>query len=251
MKIVIIGGTGLIGSKVVERLRRKGHDVIAASPNSGVNTFTGEGVAEALASVAVVVDLANSPSFEDKAVLQFFETAGRNLLGAAKSAGVKHHVALSIVGAERLPESGYMRAKMAQERLIRASGVPYTIIHSTQFLEFLPGIAQSGTLGNSVTVSSALFQPISSEDVADAVADIALSAPANGVVEIGGPQAIRMSDLVATWLKRSNDRREVIADPKARYFGAVLDDGSLVPGPGARLGRLGFEDWFRTTSQRR
>jgi uncharacterized protein YbjT (DUF2867 family) len=250
MKIVIIGGTGLIGSKVVERLRRKGHEVIAASPNSGVDTITGEGLAEALAGAAVVVDLANSPSFEDKAVLAFFETAGRNLLGAAKKAGVRHHVALSVVGAERLPDSGYLRAKMAQERLIRTSGIPYTIIHSTQFLEFLPGIAQSATVGNTVTVSSALFQPISSEDVADAVADVALSAPANGAVEIAGPQAVRMSDLVATWLRRSDDPRQVIGDPKALYFGTELDDGSLVPGPGARLGSIGFEDWFRTAAKR-
>ncbi|BBK41641.1 NmrA family transcriptional regulator [Allostella vacuolata] len=244
MKIVTIGGTGLIGSKVVERLRRKGHAVIAASPNTGVNTITGEGLADALDGAAVVIDLANSPSFEDKAVLDFFETSGRNLLGAEKTAGVQHHVALSVVGAERLPGSGYLRAKMAQERLIRASHIPYTIIHSTQFLEFLGAIAQSATVGNTVTVSSAYFQPIASDDVADAVADFALSAPTNGVVEIGGPDAVRMSDLVATFLKRSNDPREVIADPRAPYFGTELAERSLVPGSGARLGHIGFEQWF-------
>lgn len=245
MKIVIIGGTGLIGSKTVERLRKKGHEVLAASPNSGVNTITGEGLGTALVGAQVVIDLANSPSFEDKAVLEFFETSGRNLLAAAKAAGVKHHVALSIVGVERVPDSGYMRAKMAQERLIRASGIPYTIVHSTQFFEFLGGIAQGGTVGDTTTVSSAYFQPIASDDVADAVADVALSAPVNGVIEIAGPEPVRMSDMVARFLKASNDPRKVIGDPHAHYFGAELDDRSLVPGDNPRIGAINFEEWFR------
>jgi len=244
MKIVIIGGTGLIGSKTVERLRRKGHEVLAASPNSGVNTITGEGLAEALAGTQVVIDLANSPSFEDKAVLAFFETSGRNLLAAAKSAGVKHHVALSVVGAERLPRSGYLRAKMAQERLIRESGIPFTIVHSTQFFEFLGGIAQSGAAGDTVTISSALFQPIASDDVADVMADVALSEPINGVMEIAGPEPVRMDALVARFLKLTNDPRKVIGDSQTLYFGTELDDRSLVPGPGARIGSQTFEDWF-------
>ena len=244
MKIVIIGGTGLIGSKTVERLRRKGHAVVAASPNSGVNTITGEGLSEALADAQVVLDLSNSPSFEDQAVLKFFETAGRNLLAAEAAAGVQHHIALSVVGSERLPESGYLRAKMAQERLIRESGVPYTIVRSTQFLEFLPGIAQSGTVGNEVTVSSAYFQPIASDDVADVMADVAVSAPADGMIEIGGPDKVRMSDLVERFLEMTNDTRTVIADPHARYFGAELDDQSLVPGKDARLGEIRFQDWL-------
>jgi uncharacterized protein YbjT (DUF2867 family) len=244
MKILIIGGTGLIGSKTTERLRRKGHEVIAASPASGVNTITGEGLSEALVGAQVVIDLANSPSFEDKAVLEFFETSGRNLLAAEKVAGVGHHIALSVVGAERLPESGYLRAKMAQERLIRSSGIPYTIVHSTQFFEFLGGIAQSATAGDTTKVSSAYFQPIASDDVADAMAEVALSKPANGVIEIGGPERVRMSELVARFLKMSGDPRKVIPDSHALYFGAELDDRSLVPGDGARLGGIGFAEWF-------
>ncbi|RWB73989.1 MAG: SDR family oxidoreductase [Mesorhizobium sp.] len=244
MKIVIIGGTGLIGSKTVERLRKKGHEVLAASPNSGVNTVTGEGLTDALAGAQVVVDLANSPSFEDKAVLQFFETSGRNLLAAGKAAGVKHHIALSIVGADRLPDSGYLRAKMMQEKLIRESGIPYTIVHSTQFFEFLGGIAQSATVGDTVTLPSAYFQPIASDDVADIMTDVALSAPINGTIEIAGPEPIRMSDLVARFLKATNDPRKVIGDPHARYFGTELDDSSLVPGDHPRIGAIRFEDWF-------
>ncbi|MER9583907.1 SDR family oxidoreductase [Mesorhizobium sp. M0276] len=244
MKIVVIGGTGLIGSKTVERLRKKGHDVLAASPNGGVNTITGEGLSEALAGAQVVIDLANSPSFEDKAVLEFFETSGRNLLAAEKTAGVKHHIALSIVGAERLPDSGYMRAKMAQERLIRGSAIPYTIVHSTQFFEFLSGIAQSGTVGDVTTVPNAYFQPIASDDVADIMTDVALSPPVNGVIEIAGPEPIRMSDLVARFLKATNDPRKVTADPQARYFGTELNDRSLVPGDHPRIGATDFEDWF-------
>lgn len=244
MRIVIIGGTGLIGSKAVERLRKKGHEVIAASPSSGVNTITGEGLDEALADTQVVIDLADSPSFEDAAVLAFFETAGRNLATAEKKAGVRHHVALSVVGAERLPDSGYLRAKLAQEKSVRQSGIPYTIVHSTQFFEFLPGIAQSATAGDTVTVSSAYFQPIASDDVADVMTEVALATPANGVIEIGGPDMMRMSDLVERYLDMTNYTRTVQADPHARYFGAELDDRSLVPGPGARLGKVRFQEWF-------
>ncbi|MCB8840211.1 SDR family oxidoreductase [Aurantimonas sp. VKM B-3413] len=244
MRIVIIGGTGLIGSKTVERLRKKGHEVLAASPSSGVDTITGEGLDEALEDTQVVIDLANSPSFEDAAVLAFFETAGRNLATAEMKAGVRHHVALSVVGAERLPASGYLQAKLAQERLIKTSGIPYTIVHSTQFFEFLPGIAQSATAGDTVTVSSAYFQPIASDDVADVMADVAVAAPVNGVIEIGGPDTMRMSDLVERYLDMTNDTRTVKADPHARYFGAELDDGSLVPGAGARLGKVRFQEWF-------
>lgn len=251
MKIVIIGGTGLIGSKTVARLSVKGHDVLAASPSGGVNTFTGEGLSEALAGAAVVIDLANSPSFEDKAVLEFFETAGRNLLAAEKAAGVKHHIALSIVGAERLPRSGYLRAKLAQERLIRESGIPFTIVHSTQFFEFLGGIAQSATVGDTVTVSSAYFQPIASDDVADVMADVALAAPINDMMEIGGPESIRMNELVQHFLELANDPRRVIGDPHALYFGTELDDRSLIPAAGARIGSQSFAQWFARNPPKR
>jgi uncharacterized protein YbjT (DUF2867 family) len=249
MKIVIIGGTGLIGSKTVERLTKLGHDVLAASPNTGVNTLTGEGLAAALAGANVVLDLANSPSFEDKAVLEFFETSGRNLLAAEKAAGVKHHIALSVVGTERLQESGYFRAKLVQEKLIKSSGIPYTIVHSTQFMEFLAGIANSGTVGNVVHLSPAYVQPIVSDDVADAMADVALSQPANGTVEIAGPERHRLSELVARYLKVSNDPRTVEADPEARYFGAKLSETSLVSDDNPRLGRITFEQWFAKSSQ--
>lgn len=244
MKIVVIGGTGLIGSKTVARLRNRGHEVLAASPNSGVDTITGEGLSEALAGAQVVIDLANSPSFEDKAVLEFFETSGRNLLAAGKAAGVKHHIALSVVGTGRLPKSGYLRAKMAQENLIRQSSIPYTIVHSTQFFEFLGAIAQSGTVGDTATLPSAYFQPIASDDVADIMTEVALSAPANGVVEIAGPEPVRMSDLVARFLKATNDPRKVIGSPHAQYFGTELDDRSLVPGGNPRIGAMRFDDWF-------
>jgi uncharacterized protein YbjT (DUF2867 family) len=250
VKIVIIGGTGLIGSKTVERLRQKGHEVIAASPNTGVNTITGEGLAEALAGTDVVLDLANSPSFADKDVMAFFETSGHNLLAAEKAAGVKHHVALSVVGTERLQESGYFRAKLVQEKLIRASGIAYTIVHSTQFMEFLGGIVQSGTVDDTVHLSPAYVQPIASDDVADAMADVALAAPVNGIIEIAGPQRFRLNDLVGRYLQAINDGRKVTADPEARYFGARLDDGSLVPNGGARLGRITFDDWFTTSARR-
>lgn len=250
MKIVIIGGTGLIGSKTAERLRKQGHDVIAAAPNTGVNTITGEGLAEALAGASVVIDLANSPSFEDKAVLEFFQTSGRNLMAAEKTAGVKHHIALSIVGVDRLPESGYMRAKVAQEKLIRDAGIPYTIVHSTQFMEFLAGIAQSGTVGDKVRLSPAYVQPIASDDVADAMATIATAAPVNGIVEISGPERVRLNELVARYLKAMGDARQVEADREARYFGARLEDGSLVSDNDPRLGHITFEQWFATSARK-
>ena len=250
MKIVIIGGTGLIGSKTADRLRKQGHEVIAAAPNTGVNTITGEGLGEALAGASVVMDLANSPSFEDKAVLEFFETSGRNLVAAEKAAGVKHHIALSIIGVDRLPESGYMRAKVAQEKIIRESGIPYTIVHSTQFMEFLSGIAQSGTVGDTVHLSSAYVQPIASDDVADNMTVVANSTAINGIVEISGPERVRLNELVARYLKAMGDSRKVVADPEARYFGARLEDGSLVSSGNPRLGHITFEQWFATSARK-
>lgn len=250
MKIVVIGGTGLIGSKTVERLRAKGHEVVAASPNSGVNTITGEGLAEALAGAQVVVDLANSPSFEDKAVMDFFQTSGRNLLGAEKMAGVKHHIALSVVGTDRLQGSGYFRGKKAQEDMIRESGIPYTIVHSTQFYEFMGSIAQSGTAGGKALVSTALVQPIASDDVADVMVQVALSEPLNGIMEIAGPDRVPLNELVARYLKRFDDPREVVADPHALYFGVELNDGSLVPGADPRIGQIRFDDWLRTSARK-
>jgi uncharacterized protein YbjT (DUF2867 family) len=245
MKIVVIGGTGLIGSKTVAILRQGGHEVVAASPNTGVNTITGEGVKEAVAGAQVVIDLANSPSFEDKAVLEFFETAGRNLLPAEAAAGVGHHVALSIVGTDRMPENGYFRAKVAQENLIRASGVPYTIIRSTQFLEFLGGIAGESTGGNTVRLSPGLFQPIAAEDVAAIVAEVAGMAPRNGIVEIAGPERAPFNEIVARCLKAVGDPREVVRDPEARYFGGRVEEHSLVPLGEVRLGRIGLDEWLR------
>jgi len=245
MKIVVIGGTGLIGSKTVAILRRAGHEVVAASPNSGVNTITGEGLKEALTGAHVVIDLANSPSFEDKAVLAFFETSGRNLLAAEAAAGVRHHVALSIVGTDRTPDNGYFRAKVAQEKLITASGIPYTIIRSTQFLEFLRGIAAEGTKGDKVRISSGLFQPIASDDVAAIVAEVAQAAPRNGIVEIAGPEQAPFNEIIARYLKAIGDPREVVRDPEARYFGGRVEERSLVPLGEARLGRIGFDEWFR------
>ena len=250
MKIVVIGGTGLIGSKTVERLRHKGHEVVAASPSSGVNTLTGEGLAETLAGANVVIDLANSPSFDEAAAVAFFETAGRNLLAAEKAAGVGHHVALSVVGTERLGKSGYFRGKMVQEALIRASGVPYTIVHSTQFLDFLGAIASEAADGEVVRVSTGHVQPLASDDVADAMAEVALAAPANGIVEIAGPERVRLCDIVGRYLALAGDPRQVVASPDARYFGYVLGDDTLVPGPGARLGHIGLEEWFRRSASR-
>jgi uncharacterized protein YbjT (DUF2867 family) len=244
MKIVVIGGTGLIGSKTVAILRQGGHEVVAASPNTGVNTITGEGLKEAVAGAEVVIDLANAPSWEDKAVLEFFETSGRNLFAAETAAGVRHHVALSIVGTDR-SDNGYFRAKVAQEKLIEASGIPYTIIRSTQFMEFLRGIADSSASGNRVSISPGLFQPIASDDVAANVAEVALAAPRNGIVEIAGPERAPFNDIVARYLKATGDPREVVRDPEARYFGGRVEEHSLVPLGEARLGRIGLEEWLR------
>ena len=251
MKIVVIGGSGLIGSKLVSRLRQKGHEVLPASPNSGVNTITGEGLAEALAGAEVVVDVANSPSFEDKAVLEFFETSGRNLLAAEAAAGVGHHVALSVVGSDRLPDSGYLRAKIVQENLIKASKIPYTILRSTQFFEFVNSIAQSGTAGQTVRMSPALLQPVMSDDVVAALADVTLGAPVNGIVEVAGPEKIGLDELVRRFLKAKQDARQVIADVHARYFGAELNDQSLTPGKDPVIGATRFEDWLSRTVARK
>src|SRR5262245_14295690 len=245
MKIVVIGGTGLIGSKTVPMLRQGGHEVVAASPKSGVNTITGEGLTEAVAGTQVVIDLANSPSFEDKAVLEFFETSGRNLLAAERATGgVRHHVALSIVGTDR-SDNGYFRAKVAQEKLIKASGIPYTINRSTQFLEFLGGIAASSTDGNTVRISTGLFQPIASDDVAANVADVALAAPRNSIVEIAGPERAPFNEIVARYLKALGDPRQVVSDREARYFGGRVDEHSLVPLGETRLGHIGLDEWLR------
>lgn len=244
MKIVVIGGTGLIGSKLVKQLTARGHEAVAASPNTGVNTLTGEGLAQALVGAQVVVDVANSPSFEDKAVLDFFETSGRNLLAAEAAAGVQHHVALSVVGTERLQASGYFRAKLAQEKLIRAASIPYTIVHATQFMEFLGGIAQAGTEGQTVRLSPALVQPIASDDVATAMADAALGAPVNGTIEIAGPERVGLAALVRRYLAAIGDARTVVADAGASYFGVQLDDRSLTPGDAPRLGAITFETWM-------
>ena len=244
MKIVVIGGTGLIGSKTVAILRQGGHEVVAGSPKSGINSITGEGLKEAMAGAQVVIDLTNSPSFEDRAVLEFFETSGRNLLPAEAAAGVRHHIALSIVGIDRTPDNGYFRAKVAQEKLIEASGIPYTIIRSTQFLEFLGGIAASSAEGNIVRLSPGLFQPIAADDVAPMVAEVALAAPRNGIVEIAGPERAPFNEIVARYLKAVGDPREVVSDPEARYFGGRVEEHSLVPLGEARLGRIGFDDWL-------
>jgi uncharacterized protein YbjT (DUF2867 family) len=244
MKIVVIGGSGLIGTKLVNNLRQQGHEVVAASPSSGVNTITGEGLAEALAGAQVVVDVANSPSWEDKAVLEFFETSGRNLLAAEAIAGVRHHVALSVVGTERLLASGYFRAKMAQENLIKASPVPYTIVRATQFFEFVGGIAQSATDGQTVRLSPALVQPIVSDDVAAALVQVVVDAPLNGTVELAGPEPIRLDELVRRFLSARRDARNVTTDVHALYFGIELNDQSLTPGDNPRIGPTRFEDWL-------
>ncbi|WP_342380396.1 SDR family oxidoreductase [Myxococcus stipitatus] len=248
MKMVVIGGTGLIGTKVVARLRGQGHEVIAAAPSSGVNALTGEGLDEALAGAQVVVDVANSPSFEDQAVLEFFETSGRNLLAAEEKAGVKHHVALSVVGTERLLGSGYFRGKMAQEKRITAGRIPYTLVRATQFFEFMGGIAKAGTEGDTVRVSTALMQPISSDDVADAVAEAALGAPVQGIVEVAGPERMRVSDVVQRYMNAKQDGRKVIADAHALYFGVELNDQSLTPGDKARIGPTRFDEWLRRSA---
>jgi uncharacterized protein YbjT (DUF2867 family) len=245
MRIVVIGGSGLIGSKVVSKLKNLGHEVLAASPATGVNTITGEGLSEALKGAQVVVDVANSPSFEDKAVMEFFETSGHNLLAAEAAAGVKHHVALSIVGVEGLPASGYLRAKVAQEKLIKASKIPYSILHSTQFFEFVPGIVNEGTVGDSVHLSTALFQPIASDDVVAALVDIVVGDPVNGTVEVGGPEKIGMDKIAEKYMALKQDKRKVIGDVHALYFGTEINDQSLVPGDGARIGSIRYDDWIR------
>ena len=244
MKIVVIGGTGLIGSKTVSILRQGGHNVVAASPNTGVNTITGEGLKEATAGAQVVIDLANSPSFADRAVLQFFETSERNLLPAETAAGVRHHVALSIVGIDR-SDNGYFRAKVAQEKLIKASGIPYTVIRSTQFLEFLGSIADSSADGTLVRLPPCLFQPIAADDVAAVVADVALGAPRDGIVEIAGPERAPFNEFVARYLKAIGDPRKVVSDPEAPYWGGRIEEHSLVPLGEAHLGRIGFDEWLR------
>src|ERR1700751_3624311 len=244
MKIVVIGGTGRIGSKKGALLRQGGHQGVARSPKSGVNSITGEGLKDALAGAQVVVDGANAPSWEDKAVLEFFETAGRNLLPAEAAAGVGHHVALSIVAIDRT-DNGYFRAKLAQEKLIVASGVPYTIIRATQFMEFLGGIADSSADGNMVRLPPILFQPIAADDVAGLVAEAALAAPRNGIVEIAGPERAPFNEIVARYLQAIGDPRKVVSDPEARYWGGRVEERSLVPLGEARLGRIGFDEWLR------
>ncbi len=244
MKIIVIGGSGLIGKKVVTNLRQRGHEVVAASPSSGVNTVTGEGLAQALAGAQVVVDVANAPSWEDNAVLAFFETSGRNLLAAEAAAGVGHHVALSVVGTERLLASGYFRAKMAQEKLIKASPIPYTIVRATQFFEFASGIAQSATEGQTVGLPPVLMQPIAADDVAAVVADVALAEPLNGTFELAGPEPIRQDDLVRQFLKATRDARTVVTDASATYYGINVNDQSLTPGENPRLGTTRFSDWL-------
>ncbi|HKW92233.1 MAG TPA: SDR family oxidoreductase [Methylomirabilota bacterium] len=249
MKIVVIGGTGLIGSKTIAILRQGGHEAVAASPNTGVNTITGRGLKEAVAGTQVVIDLANSPSFEDRAVLEFFETSGRNLLAAEAAANVRHHVALSIVAIDRT-DNGYFRAKVAQEKLIETSRTPYTIVRSTQFIDFIGRIADSSMDGKVVRLSPGLFQPIASDDVALVVAEVALAAPKNGIVEIAGPERAPFNEIVARYLKAVGDRREVVRDPEARYSGGRVEERSLVPLGEARLGRIGLDEWLRHSQAR-
>jgi len=245
MKIVVIGGTGLIGSKLVKKLRDSGHEAVAASPNSGVNSVTGEGLPEALKGASVVVDVSNSPDWEDSAVLKFFETSTRNLLSYEAATGVGHHVALSVVGTQQLGESGYFRAKIVQEKLIKESSVPYTIVQATQFFEFLKGLADISMIGDKVHLPPALFQPMAADDVATALARIAVASPVNGTIEIGGPQPFRMDELVRRRLASLKDPREVVADPDARYSGARISERTLVPGNNARLGETSFETWLK------
>jgi uncharacterized protein YbjT (DUF2867 family) len=248
MKIVVIGGTGLIGSKLVAKLDEQGHDAVPASPASGVNTLTGEGLSEVLDGAQVVVDVSNAPEWEDSAVMHFFETSSRNLLEAEAAAGVGHHVALSVVGTDRLTESGYFRAKLAQEKLIEASSIPYSIVHATQFFEFVSGIADEATDGNEVRLPPALFQPMAAEDVASGVARVAVGQPVNGIVEIAGPEQFRLDELIRGLLKAAGDPREVITDPQAKYFGISPGERTLLPGDGARLAGTRFEDWSKQTT---
>jgi uncharacterized protein YbjT (DUF2867 family) len=244
MKIVVIGGTGLIGSKVVTNLSERGYEVVPASPNTGVNTLTGEGLAEVLQGASVVVDVSNSPSFEDAAVMNFFQTSTRNLLAFEAAAGVGHHVALSIVGSDRLPDSGYMRAKVAQEKLIKESSIPYSIVRATQFFEFLKSIADSATEGTTIRLPSVGFQPLAADDVASVVSKVAIGSPLNGTVEVAGPELFRFDEFISRGLTARKDPREVIADPHARYFGTELSERSLVPSSGALLGETRFDDWL-------
>jgi uncharacterized protein YbjT (DUF2867 family) len=244
MKIVVIGGSGLIGSKLVGKLREHGHEAVAASPNSGVNTITGQGLAEALKGASVVVDVSNSPSWEDAAVMKFFETSTRNLLASEAAAGVGHHVALSVVGTDRLLESGYFRAKIMQENLIKDASIPYSIVHATQFFEFIKGIADLSTVDKKVLLPPVLIQPMAADDVASAVARIAVGAPVNGIVEVGGPEKFRLDELVRRFLAARNDPREVLTDPHARYYGIEVSERTLVPAADARLGETRFETWL-------
>ena len=244
MKIVVIGGTGLIGSKLVNKLREHGHETVAAAPNTGVNTLTGEGLAEVLKGASVVVDVSNAPSWEDAAVLNFFETSTRNLLTYEAAAGVRHHVALSVVGTQQLSESGYFRAKIAQEKLIKESSIPYSIVHATQFFEFLKGLADISVVGDKVHLPPVLFQPMAADDVASAVGKIAVGQPVNGIVEIGGPEQFRMDELVRRRLALLKDPREVVADPNALYSGAKIGEKTLVPGKNASLGETRYETWL-------
>jgi uncharacterized protein YbjT (DUF2867 family) len=244
MKLVIIGGTGLIGSKLVSKLREHGHEAVAAAPNTGVNTLTGEGLADVLKGASVVIDVSNSPSFEDAAVMEFFTTSTRNLLKAAGAAGVTHYVALSVVGTERLSESGYFRAKTAQEQLIKESSIPYSIVHATQFFEFVMRIADEATVGTTVRLPPVLIQPMAADDVAKAVGRFAVGAPVNGIVEVAGPQQFRFDELIRQGLGARNDTRDVVVDPHARYFGAELGEHSLIPAPQARLGEIRFDEWL-------
>jgi uncharacterized protein YbjT (DUF2867 family) len=244
MKLVVIGGTGLIGSKLVARLREHGHDAVPASPDTGVNTLTGAGLAEVLQGASVVVDVSNSPSFEERAVMDFFTTSTRNLLDYASGAGVRHYVALSVVGTERIPDSPYLRAKNAQETLIKGGAIPYTIVHATQFFEFIKRIADEATDGNTVRVPAVLIQPMAADDVAKAVGRIAVGAPVNGTVDVAGPQQFRFDDLIRQGLSARNDTRQVVADPHAKYFGAELGERSLVPAGDARLGEISLQEWL-------
>lgn len=248
MKIVVIGGTGLIGSKVVSKLTQLGHEALAAAPNTGVNTITGEGLADALKGAQVVVDMANSPSFEDKAAMDFFQTAGKNLIEAETAAGVQHHVALSVVGTEQLQDSGYFRAKLAQETLIKSGPIPYTLLRATQFMEFLRGIAQSATEGDTVKLSHAFIQPMAAQDVANAVVEAALAPPVNGTIEVGGPEKFHLDELVARVLEYDKDPRKVVTDPDARYFGVKLGENSLIPGEAAKLGPTKFDWWIENVA---
>ena len=244
MKIVVIGGTGLIGSKVVTKLKQKGHEAIAAAPNTGVNTVTGEGLAEALADTAVVVDMANSPSFDEQVAMDFFRTAGRNLTAAEVGAGVRHHVALSVVGTDRLQDSGYFRAKLAQENLIKSSPIPYTLVHATQFFEFMRAIAQFSTDGDTVRLPPVLFQPIAAEDVASAVAAAALAEPVNDTIEIAGPDTFTLPEAIRRVLAHDGDPRKVVIDPAASYYGTKVSERTLVPGARARLGATKLDWWL-------